>query len=36
MGYFGCYELKPLKLGKRTNPCIGVNTRKLDRVPSIK
>ena len=26
-----CYELKPLELGKRTNSCIGVNTRELNR-----
>jgi len=26
-----CYELKPLELGKRTNSCIRVNTRELDR-----
>ena len=31
-----CYELKPLELGKRTNSCIKVNTRELDRVPSTK
>ena len=31
-----CYELKPLEWGKRTNSYIGVNTRKLDRVPSTK
>ena len=26
-----CYELKPLELGKRTNSCIRVNIRELDR-----
>jgi len=26
-----CYELKSLELDKRTNSCIGVNTRELDR-----
>ena len=26
-----CYELKSLKLDRRTNSCIGVNTRELDR-----
>jgi len=29
--YTTCYELKPLELGKRTNSCIGVNTRELNR-----
>ena len=28
-----CYELKPLELGKRTNSCIRVNTRELDKDP---
>jgi len=28
---FYCHELKSLKLDKRTNSCIGVNTRELDR-----
>jgi len=27
----GCYELKPFELGKRTNSCIRINTRELDR-----
>ena len=31
-----CYGLKPLELGKKTNPCIRVNTRELNRVPSTK
>ena len=31
-----CYELKPLELGKRTNFCIGVNIRELNKVPSTK
>ena len=26
-----CYDLKPLELGKRTNSCIRVNIRELDR-----
>ena len=26
-----CYELKPLELDKRTNSCIRVNTRELNR-----
>jgi len=30
------YELKPLELGKRTNSCIRVNTRELDREPFTK
>ena len=34
--YSTCYELKPLEVGKRTNSCIGVNIRELDRVPSTK
>ena len=28
-----CYELKSLELNKRTNSCIRVNTRELDRDP---
>jgi len=28
-----CYELKSLELDKRTNSCIRVNTRELDRDP---
>jgi len=31
-----CYELKSLKLDKRTNSCIGVNTRELDKEPFTK
>jgi len=31
-----CYELKPLELGKRTNSCIRVNTRELDKEPFTK
>ena len=31
-----CYELKPLELGKRTNSCIRVNTRELNRNPFTK
>jgi len=31
-----CYELKPLELGKRTNSCIRVNTRELNRDPFTK
>jgi len=30
-----CYELKSLELDKRTNSCIGVSTRELDREPFI-
>ena len=30
-----CYELKPLKLDKRTNSYIRVNTRELDKEPFI-
>jgi len=29
--YYVCYELKSLELAKRTNPCIRVNTRELNR-----
>jgi len=32
----GCYECKPLELGKRTNFYIRVNTRKLDKELYIK
>jgi len=28
-----CCEFKPLELGKRTNSCIRVNTRELDKEP---
>jgi len=31
-----CYELKSLELDKRTNSCIGVNTRELDKKPFTK
>jgi len=31
VGLDNCYELKSLKLDKRTNSCIRVNTRELDR-----
>jgi len=34
--YNHCYEFKPLELGKRTNSCIRVNTRKLDGKPFTK
>jgi len=27
----GCYDLKSLEWNKRTNSCIGVNTRELDK-----
>jgi len=31
-----CYKLKPLELGKRTNSCIRVNTRELNKEPFTK